>query len=631
MDESATQPTIGDPTADTLIRRLRDTVVRQPDNIAFRSRSRQSSTGEAWTSMRWETYGQLVERLAATLLAWHVGRGDRVAVLSENRWEWHVADMAAMTIGAVTVPVYPTSSPSQIAFILGHAEISVCVLSSAEQLAKVTAVAPDLPALRRVVVFDSAAAQDPPPSIIGADGQPVSVVPWTDAVAEDIEFEPRLAAVRKLADEVRADDLATIVYTSGTTGTPKGVLLTHHNITTTIDMVEQVVPLGPDDRFLSFLPLSHIAERVVSHFGQIASGGETWFAHSYSTVASDILDCRPTVFFAVPRVWEKIRDSIQTAEHAMHGPKRALVEKYHERAHDHFDAMASHVEEGFVPRLEFGVLDRLVGQQIREKLGLDQARALFSGAAPIDPRLLEWLRGIGLDVGEVYGQTEVCGPTTITPLGHSRIGTVGKLLPGLNARVAADSEVLVRGPSVTSGYFRNAEATTALFDDDGWMRTGDLGTLDDDGYLRITGRKKDLMKTAQGKYIAPQDLELRLRSARFIGNAVVVADGRPFVSALLTLNPESVGPWAEYRGKPLSIEALSVDPDLLAEVRADINAINEEVSPPEQIRSWWILPRDLTLTDGELTPTLKVVRSAVMAHFAEDIDRMYRRSGAGQA
>ncbi len=624
-DQGLTPGTTG---ADTLVRRFRDTIAAQPDKIAFRSHSIKTVEHDGgWGTMRWEIYGQMVERLAATLLGWHVRPGDRVALLSENRWEWHVTDMATMMVGAVTVPIYPTSSPAQIAFILEHAGVELCVLSGPEQWSKLASVATQVPTLSKVVAFESRVVDEKPPvATPGSAAHSLTVVPWSDALAEDVEFEPRLQMVRAAADAVQPDDLATIVYTSGTTGTPKGVLLSHRNITATIDMIEAVVPLGPDDRFLSFLPLSHIAERVVSHFGQIASRGETWFARSYSTVAQDILDCRPTVFFAVPRVWEKIRDSVQVAEHDIHGAKRVLLEKYHESAQEHFEAMATHSEQGLLPRLEFGALDRVIGHQIREKLGLDHARAMFSGAAPIDPRLLEWLRGLGLDVGEVYGQTEVCGPTSITPLGASRIGTAGKPIPGLEAKLAPDSEILVRGPNVTAGYYRNEEATRELFDDDGWMKSGDLGSIDDDGYLRITGRKKDLMKTAQGKYIAPQELELRLRSARFIGNAVIVADGRPFVSALLTLNPEAVGPWAEHRGKPWSLEALSVDPDLLAEVRTEIASINAQVSPPEQIRRWRILPRDLTLTDGEITPTLKVVRPAVMAHFANEIEAIYRRA-----
>jgi long-chain acyl-CoA synthetase len=609
----------------TIVHHLREAVANGGDRPAFRFRLDRDggyrTESSQWSTISWNEYGDHVEQLAAAFLLWGIQAGDRVAILAENCWQWHVSDMAILTIGAVSVPIYPTSSPSQIRYILKHSTASLCIVGNAEQHAKLLATSDTLetlpPTLHRLVRIHTSEHDHP----TVAQRNSISVVTWDQA--RDVggtKVEGRAAAVSKRFREVKSSDLATIVYTSGTTGPPKGVMLTHGNITATVSLVRNIVPLGPADRFISFLPLSHIAERVISNFGQVASGGETWFAKSFSTVSKDIVDCKPTVFFAVPRVWEKVRESFEVKTHELDPLRKQLVQRYQRSmAPDRQSPQRS-----FLRRFESNLLDRTIGRSIRIQMGLDKATALYSGAAPIDPELLRWLRTIGLNIGEVYGQTEVCGPTSVAAPNAIRIGTVGRPLPGMEVRIdQTDGEILVRGPNVCAGYFCNDEATRLLFDDDGWMFTGDLGTLDEDGYLRITGRKKDLMKTALGKYVAPQELEMRLRSGRFIGNAVVVAEGRPYISALLTLDAESVGPWAHHRDKPLSIEALAVDPDVLTEVTRQVDEVNQQMSPPERVRNWRLLSRDFTVDEGELTPTLKVIRTAVMNHFANDISAMY--------
>ena len=490
-------------TADkTLIALFREAVEAHQSRIALRSRTLEVRNGEqpanssntgpnqavpnqaipnqaapnqtGWGTMSWSTYGLLRERFAATLIAWGVQAGDRVGILSENRWEWHVSDVATLMVGAVSAPIYPTSSVAQVNYILGHCGARLCIASDGVQVAKIAEAAANLPLLTSVVSFTSAPCSVPL-------GDRIDVVAWADAVTEHDDQPDLIRAVDERANTLAPADLATIVYTSGTTGPPKGVLLSHGNITA------------------------------------------------------------------------------------------------------HFDAPPPRLLRSAVERFEYRILDRLVGEPIRKRLGLDRARALFSGAAPIDPDLLRWLRGIGLDVGEVYGQTEVCGPTTISPLGDTRIGSVGKPVPGLTVMIAEDGEILVQGPNVCMGYYRNEQATRDLFDAGGWMRTGDLGTLDADGFLRITGRKKDLMKTAQGKYVAPQELELRLSSARFIAHAMVVADGRPYVTALLMLDPDAVVPWAQHRGKSPSIGTLAdqVDAMYRAPSPDQVDAIYRAPSPDQ--------------------------------------------------
>ena len=602
----------------TIIEQFRATALRQSESVAFRSPVRSEDGKQTWETMTWQHYAERVDNLAATFINWGIEPGDRVAILATNRWEWQVSDVATLMIGAVSVPIYPTSSEQQVSYILEHSGARVCVVGNGDLLGKV--VAQKGSALERVVLFEVATG-------VGDRGEvdgPVAIEMLSDALASGATLlmaDPLMVTRRSV--EVKPADLASIVYTSGTTGPPKGVLLTHANISATVNMVSMVVPIGPHDRFLSFLPLSHIAERVMSHFGQIASGGETWFARSISTLAEDLMSCRPTIFFAVPRVWEKVRDALEIETAKTHGLQRWMLTRYRSVAMNSLDDVSSAVLLRRVNQLELAVLDRLVGRKIRVGLGLDQARSMSSGAAPIDPALLRWLVGVGLHVGEVYGQTEGSGPTTISPPGAIHIGSVGPAMPGVELRIADDGEILMRGNNVCAGYFCNEQATAELIDAHGWMHTGDLGVLDSDAYLHITGRKKDLMKTAGGKYIAPQELELRLRSCRFITNAVVVAEGRPYVTALLTLDAEAVGPWAVHRGKPASIEALSMDPDVLAEVAREVEAVNREMNHAEQVKRWKLLPRELTLDGGEITPTLKVVRPVVMDHFAHLVEQLY--------
>ena len=602
---------------------FRTAVEDRSKRVAFRSQALSTTSDDAdgWGLLSWEDYGRIAEELAAAFLGFGINPGDRIALLSANRWEWQVTDMAVLLAGAISVPIYPTSSTSQVGYVLAHSGARMCVLDSAGQMAKIAASLADLTTLERIVAFenhrpDSEAAGGAPWTTAWPSPK-ITLHQWSDVLAMGASALPRdPLQVQRHSTAIRGTDIASIVYTSGTTGPPKGVMLSHNNISATVQMIRTAIEIGPTDRFLSYLPLSHIAERVVSHFGHIASGGETWFARSVSTVGEDLIACRPTLFFAVPRVWEKIRTGLELKFAQTHGLQRVLIDK--------FRALADAPSDSRVATLKRAALDRTVGHQIRHGLGLDCAHGLFSGAAPIDPELLRWLAGVGLHVGEVYGQTEVCGPTTISLPGRVKIGTVGPPLPGIEVGIALDHEVLVRGPNVTPGYFLDEAATAELIDDDGWMHSGDLGDVTDDGYLRITGRKKDLMKTAGGKYIAPQELELRLRSCRFISNAVVVAEGRPYVTALLTLDAEAVSPWAVHHNKPASIEALANDPDVAAEVATQIALVNDAMSHAEQVKKWVLLPRELTLDAGEMTPTLKVIRTVVIDHFAEVIDRMYR-------
>jgi long-chain acyl-CoA synthetase len=570
-----------------------------------------------WETIDWAAYGLIVREIAAGLVALGIQPGDRVAILSANRMEWHCADLGTMFAGAVTVPVYPTSAANQIGYLLHHSETRVCFVGGQEQLAKVSEQRKELPKLERVVSFDPGGWDLTDPFTTSFDD-------LRAVGSQRLLDDPGMLAV--LAKAVHADDLATIVYTSGTTGPPKGAMITHRNIVATYDAITKVVPIGPDDRFLSFLPLSHIAERTVSHFGQIFAGGETWFAQSFATVARDLTACRPTIFFAVPRVWEKLHDAVLEQAAATHGLSRALADRYFALA----AKMAANDEPARPSRttkLAYLALDRVVGAQIRHRVGLDRARVLVSGAAPTSPDLLRWLHSIGLRVGEVYGQTEDCGPTSLNPPAHIRIGTVGPPVPGVSVRIAADGEILVRGPNVCQGYFKNPAATRALIDGEGWMHSGDIGHIDPFGYLVVTGRMKDLIITAHGKNIAPQEIETQLCFERLISQAVVVGEGRPYIGALITLDADAVAPWAREHGKALDPEALAADPDVKDEIASSVEHVNQALSHVEQVKRWRVLPHDFTVAAGELTPTLKVKRNVVNEHYADVIADLYAEEG----
>lgn len=591
---------------DILVERVRD----QGGRPALRARDEQ----RRWQVTTWAQFGRHIDEVAAALATLGVDAGDRVAILSGNRPEWQEADLAILSIGAISVPVYPTSAAPQVGYILADSESTVCFVETAEQLRRVLEQRDRLAGLRHVVVFDDDIAPNDP--IV------LSFEHLRALGAQSLALDDKIVAGSRRA--VRPDDVATLVYTSGTTGPPKGAVLTHANIMATLRAVTRIVPLSADDRFLSFLPLSHITERSVSHFGLVAAGGETWFARSIATVADDLAECRPTIFFAVPRVWEKFRDGVEERVAELAGLRGVLSRRYLSLAFARAREREGLANMAFTTKVQWLMLDAVVGSALRRELGLDQARIIVSGAAPIHPDLVRWFTGIGLPIAEGYGQTEVALVTTLNPSAAIRIGTVGPPVPGVSVRIAADGEILVKGANVCRGYWRNEAGTHDLIDDDGWLRSGDLGLLDDHGYLRITGRKKDLIITAHGKNISPQNLETDLAAHPLIGQAIVIGDGRRYLTALIALDEAAVQHWAGTHDKGAAgMQALAHDPDLHAELDATVRGVNERHAHVEHIRKWRILPGELTVAAGELTPTLKVKRNVVNERFGDLIAEMY--------
>jgi long-chain acyl-CoA synthetase len=592
----------------TIVDVFKGTARRWPSRTALRWRAADGA-GAAWASMTWREYEQAVAEVAAGLRSLGLSRGDRVGLLSANRPEWHIADIGTLTSGLVTVPVYPTNAAGQVAYLLRHSGARLCFVDTADQLAKVLLRRSELPQLERVVLLGESAGLDD-------DGFVLAL-----AQLRRIGAKYLAAASTSFDEMVRAvapEDLATLVYTSGTTGPPKGTMITHANVMATMRSLTSLIEIGPDDRFLSFLPLSHITERSISDFGQITSGAETWFAQSIATVPSDLQACRPTLLFAVPRLWEKFRDGVLEQTAKSPAPLRLLAERYFAAA-----AARHGGHRNATTTAEYLMLDRLVGRAIRRRLGLDKARMVSSGAAPIHEDLLHWFHGIGIPIAEGYGQTEVSLCTSTNVPGDTRIGTVGRPIPGVSVRIAGDGEILVKGDNVCAGYWADKAATRELIDKAGWLHTGDLGQLDADGYLRVTGRKKDLLITAYGKNISPEELETALRVEPLIAQAVVVGDGRPFLAALLTIDAEAAAEWAAHHGRAPAPDTLIEDAELHREIDRAVERVNAGHSHAEGIRRWRLLPHDLTVAGGELTPTLKVKRNVVVSRWAALIEEMY--------
>lgn len=560
-----------------------------------------------WSVRTWADYAREVRSLACWLADAGVGPGVGVAVLSGNRAEYHVTDLAAIATGAVAVPIYHSNSPEQVRYVLEHSDASVVFVENAAQAAKVAKIRDELPKLETVITFTDGEADHTYAEVV-------------ERGAEIDAADP--SGYEELCKRARPEDAACYIYTSGTTGPPKGAIISHANVVWTGDSLGKVVPMS-SPRFISFLPLAHIAERMVSHYGQIFFSGETWFGGGIDTLRDDLADVRPTLFFAVPRVFEKFEAAIRDRFAGLEGIQGKLARRALEAGTRVVQAQLDGVSPPLMDRILHPVLDKVVSAKMRHQVGLDEATAIISGAAPITTETLVFFHALGLPIAEVYGQTEDCGPTTLNPPDRVRIGTVGPPIPGDEIKIADDGEILVRGGNVFVGYFKNPEATAETLVD-GWLYTGDLGEFDSEGYLRIVGRKKDLIITAGGKNVSPQNLESALKAHPLVSQAVVIGDRRKFLSALLTLDAEAVAAWAEREGLDPDPAKLAEDPKLLAVLQSLVDEVNETVSKTEGIKKFHVLPQDFTQEAGEVTPTLKVRRHRVEENYADAIEAMYQ-------
>ena len=569
-----------------------------PDGVLVEHKSQQDGP---WIPLTAREFDAEVVAVAKGLVARGVQPGDRVGIMSRTRYEWSLLDWAIWAAGAVPVPLYETSSAEQVLWILTDADVSLLVVESAAHAAVVDEVRADTPHLRELLVID--------------DGAIDTLVTGGAGVGDD-----EIARRRALAS---LTDVATIIYTSGTTGRPKGVELTHGNFyELTVNAVADLheVFSEPGARTLLFMPLAHVFARFIEVLC-IPAGAVLGHSPSTVTLIEDLGTFRPTFILAVPRVFEKVYNSAE--QKAAAAGKGSIFQRAAKTSIVYSRALDNPRGPSPWLRLQHKVADVLVLHKLRNALG-GQARWAVSGGAPLGERLGHFYRGLGLNVLEGYGLTETTAPATVNRPGRgTKIGTVGLPLPGSGVRIAADGEVELQGVQVFRGYHNN-DAATAESVHDGWFRTGDLGSLDDDGYLRITGRKKEIIVTAGGKNVAPAVLEDRIRAHPLVSQVVVVGDQRPFIGALITLDPDGVPGWLAAHGKPeMTLAEASKDADVLASLDKAVEKANKAVSRAESVRKYRILDTDLTIANGYLTPKLSIRRNEVLKDYAGEVDALY--------
>jgi long-chain acyl-CoA synthetase len=596
--------------ADTIPKRLFEQAKARGDASAYLYKQH-----GVWKAVSWRDYGREVTAAARALIALGFEKGQRTCILGFNRPEWVLLDLATMAAGGAPAGIYTTCSPDEVQYIVSHSEAPLVLVENEAQWQKIEKKRAELPLLKYVVFMRGTTPPAKP------ENRP-TLLSWDDFLARGAT-----TSEKEVLDRVEAlepSDLATLIYTSGTTGPPKAVMLTHENLAWTASVLRDLTKIEAGGRSLSYLPLSHIAEQMATIHGPITGGACVYYAESIEKIADNLKEVRPTLFFGVPRIWEKFYAAIQQKMGQATGAK-ARVAKWARGVGERVTRLRCEGKEpSGVLAIEYRLADRLVFTPLKEAIGLDQASCLVSGAAPIGKEVLAFFGTLDVFIQEIYGQSEDTGPTSFNLMGRTKIGSVGVVLPGVTVKLGDDGEILVRGPNVFAGYFKDAAATKDTLTDDGWLRSGDLGQFDADGFLFITGRKKEIIITAGGKNITPKNIEELIKECPLLSEAVVIGDRRKFLSALVWLEPEATQRWMRERGA-------SGDPanngDVRAEIQKAIDRANEKLARVEQVKKFAIGHRPLGIDTGELTPTLKVKRSKVAAHFAAQIDAMYEGEG----
>jgi long-chain acyl-CoA synthetase len=573
--------------------------------------------GDGIDALSSKEFFECIRDLSLGLCALGVGPGDRVAIVSESRPEWLMADLAILSGGAVTVPIYPTLSSVQARYILQDAGAKAAIVSTRSQLEKIQDVRHKLPALEAVILIDGWAPGDSPSVVsletVAERGHARLTGEW----GAGKEFRDRARAVRP-------DQLATIIYTSGTTGEPKGVMLSHANLASNMKAGAHVLQLSEQDVALSFLPLSHSFERTVSYI-YLLSGVTVVFAESLDTIARDLARVRPTLFTGVPRLFEKLHGRIMEKGQAEAGLKGSIFGWAVGAGTARGGATLRGRSVGLLGSLQASVADHLVFAKIREGLG-GRIRYMVSGSAPLPISIAEFFQGIGVPIVEGYGLTETSPILTVNPPDAPRAGTVGRAIPGVELRIADDGEILARGPNVMSGYYNKPEATAEALKD-GWFHTGDIGSIDEDGYLRITDRKKDLLVTSGGKKIAPQPIEAVIKRNPLVAEAVLLGDRRKFAAALIVPSFPVLERRLKDLGRPPAPRAeLVTRADVLALYQEIVDALNRDLSQFERIKKIALLPAEFSIESGELTPTLKLKRKVVEERWRQQIEDLYKET-----
>ena len=578
---------------------------------------KESHDGE-WQRMSWKDYRERVAEAALGLRKLGVGRGDHVAIMARNRPEHLIADLAAVHLGATAVSLYNTLAPEQIQYVAGHCEAKVAVVESREFMERWEKVKAELPALEHVVLID--------------DAEDFADYEWTsswesllDGGRQELATTEGREAFEEAWKATTPEDVATLIYTSGTTGPPKGVVLTHRNVIWTASSIDKTGAYPAGLRGVSYLPLAHALERLATHYLSLFKAANVHFCPEVLQVFEYVPTVRPQAFAGVPRLFEKLQAGIIAGINEEPNERRRKIALGAVKAGQ--DAAKLEREGKSVPfglKLKRGLFDRLVFSKVRHKIGLDQCMFTVTGAAPMAPDTHDFFAGIGLPLYEGYGMTESSAPATLNLPGRRKAGSVGPRLPGVEIALADDGEVLIRGDNVTSGYYKEPEKTAETVDGDGWLHTGDIGKVDDDGFLFIVDRKKELIVTSGGKNISPANIEALLKSHPLISQAAAIGDGKKYMSALIVLDGEAAPIWAKGNGITFTdLPSFGQEDRVRAEIQKAVDDTNQHLSQVEAIKRWTILPTEWTVDSEELTPTLKLKRRVIHQKYAEEIDALY--------
>lgn len=582
--------------------RLLEQAIHRPDAIAYKT-----FDGADWVGTSWAEYGEQVKQAARALIALGHNSDNTVAILGFNRPEWTIMAIAAMMAGGRPAGVYWTSAPPEIAYILEHSEAPFYLVENADQARTAIELRANLASLKTIIVMD------------GWSGDEEGVYSWEDFLAKGETHHQGELVQRMKA--IEAESIGALIYTSGTTGPPKAVMLSHGNASWASSALMDMFKPEQGDTNLSYLPIAHVAEQQSSVHNHVLTGSTLYFSRGLDYLAEDLKAARPSVFFGVPRVWEKMYETLRARLDEATGTKAKLAKWAMGVSGRWHDAYLNGKTPGPLLNAEMGLARALVLNKIKDALGLDRSRMLISGAAPISVEVLRFFASIDLMIYEGYGQSETSAPTTFNQPGSVRIGSVGRLVEGMQARISEDGELQVKGPNVFAGYMKNNEATENTFTRDGWMKTGDVVRQDEDGFYYITGRIKDIIITSGGKNITPANIETDLMNDALIEHAVVIGDAKPYLSALLTLSEESLAKFAQTNN--MDVETARTSQVLEAHLQAAVDRTNENYARVENVRKFRVLPQPLSVENGELTPTMKVRRNVVTDRNLPLIEAMY--------
>ena len=596
---------------ETLLTYFQKHIKEHPNRVALRHKEY-----GIWHDVTWGQYGEKVRQVAMGLISLGLKKGGCVSVISENRPEWVYSDFGIMSAGGVTAGVYTTNAAEQCCYIVQNSESRFYIAENEEQFDKTLRFRKDTPTLEKIIVIDMEGLKrykDP------------MLMSFDDLLQLGKEYDEKHPGLfEQRMSEVKLDDLAVLIYTSGTTGPPKGAMLTHGNLLFMSEAMSAVNPIHDGDDSLSFLPLCHIFEQLFTVMGNIRYGTVVNFIENTDTIMDNMREVSPTVTYGVPRIWEKYASGIMIRMSDATWFKRLIF-----KACMRIGMKFAELKLNFKPippylKLAYGLAYLAVFRKLKERLGFDRVRIAFSGAAPISPDVLKFFNAISLPLVEGYGQTEGTGVTSVSRKDRLKIGKVGPPLPGVEVKIGPDGEILVKGPIVFKGYFKNPQATAETLKD-GWLHSGDVGELDNDGFLKITDRKKDLIITAGGKNIAPQNIENQLKFSPYINDAIVIGDRRKYLVALIAIDEENVIKYAQDNKIQFGTYAsLTQASEIKQLIQKELDKVNKTLANVEQIKKFTIIPKKLYEEDGEVTPTMKVKRKFINETYKDIIEKMYK-------